>query len=368
MIRNLQQFDFYLIRCDEHPDKKAHMFCKEQNKMVCSRCLQSNPHLHFIKDHTQHFSFERKYLDESFQKMLPILKEEMNQIQILMDNIHQFINKERNFRVLELKMMIEKNFKILSQSYKKIILKKNEIEEEKQQPVVFDQIKPSQSQPLINKTQEQYTPGIMIQSIISAPKISQEQDNAKQNEFRRLVDQCLELQKVQKGQRSQPQKLFQIKGKSKLIFRATRDGFKALNFHQSCDNMGPTISFIMSEHGQVFGGYTSVSWTNPDNKKGVWLKDSEAFLFSLSKNTIHQQYKFPDQALRHHKDVLIAFGRGNDIRINDDCNNNRDSLCNLGGTFNPQLDYKWQDQQAQEHLAGSYQFKVIEIEVYSIQQ
>ena len=32
----------------------------------------------------------------------------------------------------------------------------------------------------------------------------------------------------------------------KLIYRGSRDGFKAIDFHTKCDNQGPTISIIKS--------------------------------------------------------------------------------------------------------------------------
>ena len=43
-----------------------------------------------------------------------------------------------------------------------------------------------------------------------------------------------------------------------LIYKATRDGFKAADFHRCCDQKGFMVSIIRSEHGHVFGVYTEL--------------------------------------------------------------------------------------------------------------
>ena len=45
-----------------------------------------------------------------------------------------------------------------------------------------------------------------------------------------------------------------------LLFRGSRDGFKAVAFHERCDNQGATLSVIQSAHGHIFGGYTQLPW------------------------------------------------------------------------------------------------------------
>ena len=50
--------------------------------------------------------------------------------------------------------------------------------------------------------------------------------------------------------------------KLNLIYKATRDGYKASDFHSKCDNKGSTISVIKSEYGKTFGVYTNLSWNS----------------------------------------------------------------------------------------------------------
>ena len=45
-----------------------------------------------------------------------------------------------------------------------------------------------------------------------------------------------------------------------LLYKATRDGFGAHNFHDLCDGKGATISIIKSDTNKVFGGYTPIKW------------------------------------------------------------------------------------------------------------
>ena len=61
--------------------------------------------------------------------------------------------------------------------------------------------------------------------------------------------------------------------------RGTKDGFLASTFHELCDGKGPTLTIVESEHGKIFGGFTSVSWSSLN---GRYLPDPTAFVFSLT--------------------------------------------------------------------------------------
>ena len=45
-----------------------------------------------------------------------------------------------------------------------------------------------------------------------------------------------------------------------LIYRASRNGWAASNFHSCCDRKGPTVTVIRSSNGYIFGGYTEQHW------------------------------------------------------------------------------------------------------------
>ena len=64
---------------------------------------------------------------------------------------------------------------------------------------------------------------------------------------------------------------------SRLLYRLTRD---SKNFHEKCDNKGPTLILIKGKDGRIIGGYTPLSW---DSSSGI-KKDLDTFLFSLTDN------------------------------------------------------------------------------------
>ena len=70
---------------------------------------------------------------------------------------------------------------------------------------------------------------------------------------------------------------FPLYQKWKLIYRATRDGFGASDFHSKCDSYQNSLVIIKSTNGNVFGGYTQQSWSGNTEYKS----DPNAFLFSF---------------------------------------------------------------------------------------
>ena len=61
------------------------------------------------------------------------------------------------------------------------------------------------------------------------------------------------------------------------------------SFHDKCNNKGQTITLIMNEKENIFGGYSSISWTC-DNQ---YHKDPDCFIFSLSNIHNTEPTKFP---------------------------------------------------------------------------
>ena len=49
-----------------------------------------------------------------------------------------------------------------------------------------------------------------------------------------------------------------------LLYRASRNGWAAANFHSFCDNKGPTVTVV--KHGNyIFGGYTEQPWESGED-------------------------------------------------------------------------------------------------------
>jgi hypothetical protein len=149
------------------------------------------------------------------------------------------------------------------------------------------------------------------------------------------------------------------KDKWTLLYRGSRDGFGAADFHSKCDAHKNTLT-ILKAHGTsyVFGGYTSINW---DSSTG-WQSDPSAFLFSLT-NKDNQPSKIrpinTNRSILCHPNHGPTFGAGYDLYICNNANTKAGSYSKLGRSYpHPQ------PSQGDSYLAGSFQFQLSEIEVY----
>ena len=71
-----------------------------------------------------------------------------------------------------------------------------------------------------------------------------------------------------------------IKIKSQLLYRLSRDGNSYDIFHKYCDNKGPTLTLIQAVEGFKTGGFTLLNW----DSNSQWKKDKDTFIFSLTEN------------------------------------------------------------------------------------
>ncbi|KAK3232955.1 hypothetical protein CYMTET_56724 [Cymbomonas tetramitiformis] len=58
-------------------------------------------------------------------------------------------------------------------------------------------------------------------------------------------------------------------------YRATRDGFSALTFHERCDFKGPSLVIARTDKGLRFGGFNPSGWASTDD----YCDNANAFLF-----------------------------------------------------------------------------------------
>eukprot|EP01080_Neovahlkampfia_damariscottae_P005802 gene5802-9625_t len=151
--------------------------------------------------------------------------------------------------------------------------------------------------------------------------------------------------------------------KWKLIYRASKDGFTSQAFHKKCDSKGATLTVIKSSNGNIFGGYTSSSW----DQTSTYKYDSDAFIFSL-KNKDQKVIKMDKISGKEsiYCDYYYGptFGGGHDFYIYDRSNSSTSNYSNLGHSYKPPNNYSYGSTQANSFLAGSYNFKVSEIEVF----
>ena len=151
--------------------------------------------------------------------------------------------------------------------------------------------------------------------------------------------------------------------KLELLYRASRDGWRAQDFHSRCDGKGATVTVIKCSGGFVFGGYADVPWQSNNS----WAHSSQAFLFSLHSPSGVGPVKLP--LVQNHQHAMYCgashgptFGSGHDIYVADGANGNTNSHTNLGHTY--QLPA---GQSAQTFFTGAHNFQAAEVEVYQVQ-
>ena len=103
-----------------------------------------------------------------------------------------------------------------------------------------------------------------------------------------------------------------------LLYKATRDGCLAKDFHNKVDNIGPLLIIIETTNNEIFGAFTSVAWSS----KNDFVEDSEAFLFCNNNkyNVINKIY-----ACLHDEKFGPFFG-DKALVITDNCLNNKDNF------------------------------------------
>lgn len=158
---------------------------------------------------------------------------------------------------------------------------------------------------------------------------------------------------------------FNLNTKFKLLYRATRDGFSASDFHAKCDNITPTLSIVKARNSNVFGGYTEQTWDGKDEVK----TDNKAFLFSLVNADAHpikiHLEENDEYSIYCNPSFCIVFG-GDDLCIKTNSNEFNESYSDLG-SYCSHPTYIYESSEAQSFFAGSYKFMTSEIEVYQVE-
>ncbi len=146
---------------------------------------------------------------------------------------------------------------------------------------------------------------------------------------------------------------------TKLIYRLSKDGDKAADFHSKCDGKGPTLVIIENTIGKRFGGFTSLKWTS----ENIYLKnDLTSFIFSIDNMT---KFACTDQIYNIHGglDYGPTFGGGHDLYITDQCSSSDNNYSKFPYSYGKDII----PDKSFYFIAGSVNFKVKEIEVYLVE-
>jgi len=152
----------------------------------------------------------------------------------------------------------------------------------------------------------------------------------------------------------------------KLIYRASKHGDTARDFHQKCDYIGPNLIIVKTTKNFIFGGVTSKSWKHllkdiikDDPENGTEIKDEKAFGFSINLKKIYLNGKPNEVAIFCNNNYGPVF---NNIyfKIFDECLKNG-GICgkiNESNFIGMEKDYEFNGEEEQ--------FEVEDIEIYQI--
>jgi len=114
-----------------------------------------------------------------------------------------------------------------------------------------------------------------------------------------------------------------------VLYEASQDGDAASTFHRLCDNKGPTVTLVETTSGNVFGGYTSATWTSSSG----YSSSSTAFLFRLRPSMKRYNIKSGSYSINGHSTYGPRFGCGPDLFIVSGAMSNYNSYTNGGQTY-----------------------------------
>ena len=100
-----------------------------------------------------------------------------------------------------------------------------------------------------------------------------------------------------------------------LIFKMSENGSDSKNFHEFCDNKGPTLTLISTTEGKKFGGFTPLNWKNI----GGFINDKSmsTFIFSLNLNKKFDIINKENNAIKVDENNGPNFGNGDIIVYQD---------------------------------------------------
>jgi hypothetical protein len=160
-----------------------------------------------------------------------------------------------------------------------------------------------------------------------------------------------------------------------LLWRGSRDGFGASDFHERCDGHSHTLTLIEDTSGNIFGGFTPTAWESllwnwesGDASSSIKADPSLAsFLFTLKNPHDFPAHKFSLKSSRKHRAIHCYSSCGPhfwNIAVSDHCNATTHNLaCFLGDDDSYANDTGLDGVTV---FTGSRYFRVKEIEVFEM--
>jgi hypothetical protein len=120
-----------------------------------------------------------------------------------------------------------------------------------------------------------------------------------------------------------------------ILWRGSRDGFKAEKCHRRCDGHASILTIVLDTERNIFGGCTPLTWESGEmhTKADDSLK---SFLFTLTNPHSLPARRFTHKAEQKRRAIRYDSKDGPwfcGLRVLDNCNANTQSDTNLGGSY-----------------------------------
>jgi hypothetical protein len=151
-----------------------------------------------------------------------------------------------------------------------------------------------------------------------------------------------------------------------LLWRGSRDGFSAHNFHSRCDGHANTLTVILDTDGNIFGGFTPVEWDSENHTKAD--PSLKSFLFTLRNPHNVPARRFFLKAGKNEWAIVGQADRGpyfDDLCISANCNRNTSSYTKFFG-YSTGRYLNDTGLEGKTFFTGSEYFQVKEVEVFEI--
>jgi hypothetical protein len=171
-----------------------------------------------------------------------------------------------------------------------------------------------------------------------------------------------------------PEIFAEFRGKQiSLLWRGSRDGFEAKEFHGRCDGHSNTLTVILEADWNIFGAFTPVKW-----ESRVWKGDESHFkaddslkswLFTLKNPDNLPPKRFVLKSDMKHRAISCRSDGGprfNDIGVSDNCNTKVENFAHWFGSSYINDTGLGGIPGTNTFFAGVRKFRVKEIEVFEI--
>jgi hypothetical protein len=149
-----------------------------------------------------------------------------------------------------------------------------------------------------------------------------------------------------------------------LLWRGSRDGFRAIDFHGRCDGHAPTLTMIEDTRGNIFGGFTPIAWESRFFRGRLSDETMTGFLFSAQNPHGIALQRFGLIDSQQHTAITVSSRTGpwfgeEDLVISDHCDTAPSHARGFGRTYANATSIE-----GRLLFTGSETFVVKEIEVF----